>query len=181
MANDAKRRWSRVFSGATATEPHRVRRVRPDVPTGPTVQQAIDEFLGALDDGWARDRYGRPFADDDAGRLHWYLSGYVGVALGTLRLEDVRRRDLESLVDDLDRTGMSRRRQRALVRSVRALYDYAGERRLVRGNPAERVVVPDDPEQRHQPSVLHHGIELVLRVATLGFTLSALIFLTESL
>jgi hypothetical protein len=29
--------------------------------------------------------------------------------------------------------------------------------------------------------VLHHGIELVLRVATLGFALSALIFLTESL
>jgi hypothetical protein len=181
MANDAKRRWSRVFSSPTATELHRVRRVRPDVPTRPTVHEAIDEFLGALDDGWARDRYGRPFADDDAGRLHWYLSGHVGEALGTLRLEDVRRRDLESLLDDLDQVGMSRHRQRALVRSVRALYDYAGERRLVRDNPAERVVVPDDPEQRHQPSVLHHGIELVLRVATLGFTLSALIFLTESL
>jgi hypothetical protein len=181
MANDTKRRWSRVFSGPAATEPHHVRRARPDVPTGPTVQQAVDEFLGALDDGWARDRYGRPFADDDARRLHWYLSGHVGEALGTLRLEDVRSRDLDSLVHDLDQTGMSRLRQRALVRSVRALYDYAGERRLVRGNPAERVVVPDDPEQRHQPSVLHHGIELVLRVATLGFALSALIFLTESL
>ena len=92
----------------------------------------------------------------------------------------MRRRDLEALVDELGETGMSRRRQRALAQSVRALYDYAIERRLVRANPAERVAIPDDPEPR-QPRVLDHGIELVLRVATLGFALTALIFLTESL
>jgi hypothetical protein len=144
------------------------------------MQATIDEFLEAVDEGWARDRFGRPFADDDARQLHWYLRGHVGEALGTMSLGDVRRRDLEVLVGRLDAVGMSRRHQRALVKSVRALYDYAIERRAVRGNPAERVAIRDDHDHP-QTRVLHHGIELVLRVATLGFALTALIFLTESL
>jgi hypothetical protein len=180
MTYDTKRRWSRVFVRPTASEPRHARRVRSAVPGGPTVQTTIDEFLEAVDEGWARDRFGRPFSDDDARQLHWYLRGHVGEALGTMSLGDVRRRDLEVLVDRLDAIGMSRRRQRALVVCVRALYDYAIERRLVGGNPAERVAIHDDHDHP-EPRVLHHGFELVLRVATLGFALTALIFLTESL
>ena len=180
MAYDTKRRWSRVFVRSTAGEPRPVLRAHQAATAGPTVDATIAEFLGAVDEGWARDRYGRPFADDHARQLHWYLNGHVGEALGTMSLGDVRRRDLEALVDELARTGMSRGRQRALVKSVRALYDYASERRLVSGNPAERVVIPEDHDQP-RPRVLDHAIELVLRVATLGFALTALIYLTESL
>jgi site-specific recombinase XerD len=180
MAYDTKRRWSRVFVRTTASEPRHARRLRPAAPAGPSVNETIEEFLEAVDDGWARDRYGRSFTHEAAHDLHWYLRGHFGEALGAIGLEDVRRRDLETLVDALAESGMSRHRQRVLATSVRALYDYAIERRLVRGNPAERVGIPDD-HHPSDPSVLHHGIELVLRVATLGFALSALILLTESL
>jgi site-specific recombinase XerD len=180
MAYDTKRRWSKVFVRTAASEPRHARQLRPAAPAGPTVHKTIEEFLEAVDDGWARDRYGRTFTHGAAQDLHWYLRGHVGEALGTMSLDDVRRRDLEALVDELGETGMSGRRQRVLAASVRALYDYAIERRLVRGNPAERVAIPDDRDQP-EPGVLHHAIELVLRVATLGFALSALIFLTESL
>jgi site-specific recombinase XerD len=176
MAYDTKRRWSRVFVRTTASEPRHARRLRPAAPAGPSVNETIEEFLEAVDDGWARDRYGRSFTHEAAHDLHWYLRGHFGEALGAMGLEDVRRRDLETLAE----SGMSRHRQRVLATSVRALYDYAIERRLVRGNPAERVAIPDD-HHPSDPSVLHHGIELVLRVATLGFALSALILLTESL
>lgn len=180
MAYDTKRRWSGVFVRPTGGEPGHARRLRSAVSAGPTVQATIDEFLRAVDDGWARDRYGRPFTDDDALQLHWYLRGHIAEALGATSLGELRRRDLETLVERLDATGLARRRQRALVRSVQALYDYAIERRLVRGNPAERVAVPDDHAQAG-PGALHHGIELVVRIATLGCALTALIFLTETL
>ena len=71
MAYDTKRRWSRVFVRSTASEPRHASRVRPNAPAGPTVQQTADEFLEAVDDGSARDRDGRPFADDAAQELHW--------------------------------------------------------------------------------------------------------------
>jgi hypothetical protein len=178
-AYGTKRRWSKVFVRPSASEPRHARHARADMPADPTVRQTLGEFLEAVDDGSARDRYGRPFGDDAARHLHWYLGGHVDEALGAMRLDDVRRRDVQTLMDELGATGLSRGRQRALAWSVRALYDYAAERRLTRGNPAELLAIPDDDVP--VPSALHHGIELVVRVATLGFALTALILLTQSL
>ena len=164
------------------------------MPAGPTVHETIDEFLEAVDEGSARDRYGRSFTRATARDLRWYLPGHVGEALGTMSLDDVRRRDVEALVYQLAGTGLSHRRLRALTKSVRALFDYADERGLVRTNPAERVAMPEEDEPQQPPgrslrrldpepdrSLADHAISLALRVATLGFVLTALIYLGESL
>jgi hypothetical protein len=198
MLYDTKPGWSRVFVHPTATVPGRTRRrVRAEVrgvPAGPTVHETIDEFLEAVDEGSARDRYGRPFTRETARDLRWYLPGHVGEALGTMSLDDVRRRDVEALAYELAASGLSHRRVRALAKSVRALFDYADERGLVRTNPAERVALPEEDEQELAPgrsarrldpapdrSLADHAISLALRVATLGFVLTALIYLGESL
>ena len=192
MVHDTKPAWSRVFvRRADSDGPHRVRPAVQDVPLGPSLQETIEEFLAAVDEGAARDRYGRAFAPDAAGDLHWYLSGHVGEALGAASLDEVRRRDVETLVYELGHTGMARDRLRRLARSVRALYDYAIERSLVSTNPAERVAIPDDDELPRpsartldpalQRSVPDHLISLALRVTTLAFLVTALIFLGESL
>jgi site-specific recombinase XerC len=164
------------------------------VPAGPTVHETIDEFLEAVEEGTARDRYGRPFTRETARDLGWYLRGHVGESLGAMSVDDVRRRDVEALVYELAGTGLSHRRLRALTKSVRALFDYADERGLVRTNPAERVAMPEEGElqqprgrspRRLDPepdrSLADHAISLALRVATLGFVLTALIYLGESL
>jgi hypothetical protein len=198
MLYDTKPGWSRVFVQPTATVPGRTRRrVRAEVrggPAGPTVREAIDEFLESVDEGSARDRYGRAFPRETARDLRWYLRGHVGEALGAMSLDDVRRRDVEAVVYELAASGLSHRRVRALAKSVRALFDYADERGLVRTNPAERVALPEEDEHELAPgrsrrrldpapdrSLADHAISLVLRVATLGFVLTALIYLGESL
>jgi hypothetical protein len=161
---------------------------------GPSVDEIIQEFLEAVDEGSARDRYGRRFSAEAAAELHWYLGGHVADALGAMSVDEVRRRAVETLVYDLADAGLSRRRLRALAKSVRALYDYAAERGLVGHNPAERVAIPDEDEteqpaagsaSRADPglarAVSDHAISLMLRVATLGFVITALVFLAESL
>jgi hypothetical protein len=174
MATDTKPRWATVFVDPA-----------PSGRRGPSVAATIDRFLTAVDDGWARDRRGRGFTPEAAGDLHWYLGGHMREALGTLSLEEVRRRDVERLLHELGDLGVSRRRLRSLAVSARALFDYAIERGIVRTNPAERIVVPFDEAARHEarpaPRPLDQAIALVLRVATLGFVLTAAIFLTESL
>ena len=189
MVQDTKPSWSRVFvRPAESDGPHGAALVAESTRS---VQETIDEFLVAVDDGAALDRYGRPFARDAAEDLHWYLGGHVGEALGAASLDAVRRRDVETLVYQLASAGMSRGRLRALARSVRALYDYAIERRLVLVNPAERIAIPDDDELPRRaapavhpalgPSMSDHVIALGIRVATLGFLICAVIFLGESL
>jgi site-specific recombinase XerC len=192
MVHDTKPAFSRVFVRRADSEgPHGVGPADDGVPLGPSLQETIDEFLAAVDEGSARDRYGRAFAPAAASDLHWYLSGHVTEALGAASLDEVRRRDIETLVYGLGHTGMARERLRGLAKSVRTLYDYAIERALVSTNPAERVAIPDDddlprPSARMldpalQRSFADHLISLALRVATLAFLVTALIFLGESL
>jgi site-specific recombinase XerC len=189
MVQDTKPSWSRVFVRPTESDgPHGA---VLGAASGRSVQEMIDEFLVAVDEGAALDRYGRPFARDAAQDLHWYLGGHLGEALGAASLDAVRRPDVETLVYQLASSGMSGGRLRALARSVRALYDYAIERGLVLVNPAERVAIPDDDElPRHAVPPAHpalglstsdHVIGVAVRVATLGFLICAVIFLGESL
>jgi hypothetical protein len=197
MAYDTKPGWSRVFVRPATSGPRRARRrahaVSADVP-GSSVDETIDEFLAVVDDGSARDRYGRPFTRGAALELHWYLGGHVVEALGAMSLSEVRRRDVEGLVHELGGAGLSPRRLRTLAQSVRALYDYALERGLVQHNPAERVAIADDDETQQpiasdtsrvasppERTIFDHALSVALRVATLGFLLTALTFLAESL
>jgi hypothetical protein len=170
---------------------------------GPSVDDAIRELLEAADQGLVRDHRGHRLTAGAIRELHWYLAGHVSEALGRMRLGDVRRRHLEHLLCDLDDAGLPRRRLRSVVDSVRTLYDYAIERRLVEGNPADRVALTDVPatpqpgvgERRRtrvrewrtaRPprvgiKISDRVISLGLELATAGFALVAVVFLVGSL
>ena len=169
---------------------------------GPTIQEAISDFLAAAERGSALDRYGRPFTDESVRELRWCLTGHVEKRLGTLGLTEVRRSDVEALVVDLEAAGLPRPRLRAIVKSVRALYDYAAQRDLVASNPAERVALPDEddaaqpsrerpPTGRVQALLLagsdralagaDRALAIFLQVATVCFVLFALVLIAESL
>jgi site-specific recombinase XerC len=198
MADESKPAWSPVFLRGTTSGQARSRRGehqrRHGVAREPSVGEMIDEFLEAVDGGFARDRYGRPFTAGAAQELHWSLAGYVGEELGATSVIDVRRQDLEALIYKLAEGGVPRRRLRALAKSVRALYDYAAERDLVQHNPAERVAIPDEDEAeqptatdvtalapRAEQGIVDRGIALALRLATLAFLLLAVALLAGSL
>jgi hypothetical protein len=197
MAYDTKPGWSSVFVRPATARRHGTRRRPRAVPadvTGPSVAATIDDFLAVIDDGSARDRYGRAFTRPAAVELHWNLGGHVAEALGAMTLSGVRRSDVEALVYELGDAGLSRRRLRALAKSVRALYDYAVERELVEHNPAQRIALPDEDETAqptgvdgspvdpvHTRRIVDHAISMALRVATLGFLITAVTFLAGSL
>jgi site-specific recombinase XerC len=177
----------------------RARAARSD---GPTIHEAISDFLAAAERGSALDRYGRAFSDESVRELRWCLTGHVDKRLGALTLTELRRRDIEALVVDLEAAGLPRRRLRAVVKSVRALYDYAAQRGLVASNPAERVALPDQddgaqPTRDRTPAGgirallasssdraldgADRALSVFLQVATVCFVLFALVLIAESL
>jgi hypothetical protein len=190
VADDSKTAWRGAFIGhVTAGRVRRARRsarrerfgrVEPE-RANVLVTDAIDEFLEAAERG---------YPPDVLRELHWSLGGHVREELGGMRLIDMSRDDVEALIDELSGAGISRRRLRALVNSLRALYDYAIDRGLVQHNPAERVAFPydeaADDEASRVPSrpklaVADWAISLGLRLATVGFVLLALFLIAESL
>ena len=62
-------------------------------------------------------------------------------------MRDVRRQDVQALVDRLGADGLSESRIRSVVSALRALYGYAIERGQVEFNPADGLVMPraDEP------------------------------------
>ena len=177
MAYDSKPGWSGVFVAPTSSRETRA--------AGISVDDTTDEFLEAVDEGFARDRHGRPYTPEAARELHTNLGGYLSAQLGVMGLGDVRRQDVEDVIFALGASGLPHDRLLSLKRSVRALYDYAAQRDLVRHNPAVRVALPDEDEDdagpRPERGALDRAITLTLRLATLAFMLAAVVLIAESL
>lgn len=104
------------------------------------VKAAIEAFLSAIENGRALNKHGRPYKPSAVRDLRGALENHVEDALGAKRIGDVRRGDVQRLVDDL--TGKSGSRVRTIVNAIRSLYAWAEDRELVDHDPAKRIRLP---------------------------------------
>jgi integrase len=111
------------------------------VNAGLRVKKAVEQFLQACDEGVALNKNGRRYKPEALASLRGCLEGHVVSAIGSMRLEDVRRGDCQRLVDQLmpDYSGS---RIRGVINSIRSLYRWAQYRDLVQHNPAALVMLP---------------------------------------
>jgi hypothetical protein len=105
----------------------------------------IDEFLQAAEDGRARDRNGDSYTPDRLRQLRGALS-YVDSALGSTSLEDVRRRHVQAMLDQLRAAGVTADRLTSIAASLRSLYGYAIQRDLVGYSPVVELALPEPDE-----------------------------------
>jgi integrase len=105
------------------------------------VATAIDIFLDATRCGTALNKHGRPYKPSASRDLHGALNNYLRPVLGTRRLTDVRRGDVQRLVDALT-PHKSGSRVRTVVNAIRSLYAWAQDRELIEHNPAVRIRLP---------------------------------------
>jgi Phage integrase, N-terminal SAM-like domain len=122
-----------------------------------TVGAAIEEFIEAAEQGRAVNRSGRRYRDSALRDLTGILRYHVAPALGERQLADIRRVDIQSLVDRLGQERLSESRIRSVISALRALYAYAIDQRYAEYNPADSLempaVSPDAAthEQPHMP------------------------------
>lgn len=113
------------------------------LPTSSTmrVAKAVEAYLNAIEAGKALNKHGRPYKPSAIRDLQGALEGYVQPALGGRQLADVRRGDIQRLIDSM-RPEKSGSRVRTVVNAVRSLYAWAQDRELVDHDPASRVRLP---------------------------------------
>lgn len=107
-----------------------------------TVAAAVDDFIDAAQSGGAANRSGRPYRPSALRDLRGILEYHVVPDLGDLQLRDLRRSDVQTLVDRLGADRLSESRIRSVVSALRALYGYAIEQGHVEFNPADGLVMP---------------------------------------
>jgi hypothetical protein len=113
-------------------------------PASHDIQLAIviQDFLAAAEDARALDPYGRPYSPAALNELQWILSGQVANALGSMPVRAVRRRQLQALLEDLQRDGLAPERVNTVIDALSALYDYAVDLRLIESNPVDTLPIP---------------------------------------
>src|SRR6185436_18405230 len=121
-------------------------------PDDATVAAVVDTFLASATAGRTLNRSGRPYMPSALRDLRGILESHVVPQLGAMHLHEVRRHDVQALVDRLGADGLSESRIRSVVSAVHALYGYAIERELAPSNPAEALVMPRVEERVSGPA-----------------------------
>lgn len=103
--------------------------------------KAIDDFLDAARSGRARTKMGTVYKKRALADLESALNVHVKPAFGHVRLSDLRRGELQRLVDEKS-IELSGSRVRTFVRALSSLYGWAQDRDYVSHNPAQRVRLP---------------------------------------
>ena len=108
------------------------------------VAALVEEFVREAEAGRALNRSGRPYRPSALRDLGGILRFHVVRDLGDLRVEDVRLRHVQALVDRLTAEGLSVSRVRSVISAARALFGYAIERGDLDHSPADGVAIPRD-------------------------------------
>jgi hypothetical protein len=112
-------------------------------PTDGRLGSVIDDFLGAAQSGLARDAAGIPYTGERLARLRSVL-GHVDAEIGTMPIDDVRRRHLQSVIDQLYASGWQMDQIGETVDALSSLYVYAVQRELVDFSPVVQLRSPGD-------------------------------------
>jgi integrase len=102
---------------------------------------ARERFVVAAKEGRALNKHGRRYKPRAIDNIDEVLRVHVEPRLGRRRVTDVRRGDVQEIVDALA-PDLSGSRVRAVVNSLRALYRWAQDRDLAQHDPAQRVRLP---------------------------------------
>ena len=110
----------------------------------------IDEFVQAAEEGNVRNRQGEPYTREELRELGGALS-YVDAELGLLNVADVRRGDVQGLVDHLGASGLTVERVYDVVDALDALYAFAIQSNIVGFSPIVWLSLPteEDPVGPH--------------------------------
>jgi integrase len=116
--------------------------------TTTSVKEAADQFIAGARSGSIRNRVGSPYKPASVRGYDRSLHLHVLPALGHLRLTDVRRRHVQTLVDDLIESGLAGSTVRNACDPLRRIFDRALKRDLVAVDPTDGIEWPASSRSR---------------------------------
>jgi integrase len=106
------------------------------------IEDAIERFLQAARDGTALNKKRKPYTEDAVRNLTSALSVWIAPEFGPRKPHDIRRGDVQLLVDAMTAQGLSGSRIRNVVNSFRALYTYMIARDICHASPVASIQLP---------------------------------------
>jgi integrase len=117
-------------------------------PTRQTLREAADLLIEGMRSGTVRLRSGKTYKPSVIRGYRADLDRYVLPQLGAIRLAEIRRRDLQRLVDELVAAGYSGSKVRNVVTPVRVICRLAIENDELTVNPTANLRLPEQGAPR---------------------------------
>jgi integrase len=130
-------------------------------PSRLTLREAAEQWLEACERGEVLSRFRRPYAPSALRGYRADLNRYVLRDLGAVKLDDVRRRDIQALVDRLNGTELSGSKIRNVIVPVQALYRWADRREMVNVDPTINLELPETGGRREWSCTPTQGAALL--------------------
>lgn len=119
-------------------------------PVAMTVAEAAADFIAGARDGRILDRAGTRYKPSSIRNYDGWLRRYVLPTLGESRIGDVRRADVQDLVDALVGRGLAGSTVRNALDPLRRIYDRALKRDLVAVDPTDGIDWPATSRKRER-------------------------------
>ena len=172
VSRDKKLVWSPAFSGKGALSAAKQWRAdmvsakgrgKNIVPSRRTLREAAEEWLDGAEaePPTVLNRSGHPYKPSVVRGYTYDLHEYVLPDLGGLRLSEVRRADLQALVDRLVGKGLSGSKVRNIVIPVRVVFRHALERDEINANPTSGLRLPNGIGRRERAASPGEAAELL--------------------
>lgn len=164
------RRIRKTFATKTAAKHWRtdamaaMRNGNSAVPTShklPTVAEGLDALLAGMEDGTILDRSGRSYRPATVRSYGEAVRKYLTPALGFYRLPELRRADVQRLVDDMQRKGLAGNTIRNKLDPLRVLFRRAAEDEVITRSPVEKLRLPGLKTKRRQIVTPQRAAELL--------------------
>jgi integrase len=142
------KRLRRTFPNLTAAKRWRedaivaLRRGELRVEQTPRIADALAELLDGMGDGRALNRSGEPYKPGTIRTYGYAVRDVLEPRFGHLRLHELRRRDVQRLVDDLRAGGASASQVRNALDPLRVVFRRAIRDELVTASPCEHLDLP---------------------------------------
>ena len=114
----------------------------------PTVADALDALIEGMESGQVLDRTGKPYKPATCRSYRIAVDGYLKPALGRWRLSELRRRDVQDLVDALRTRGLAASTIHNKIDPLRVLYRRALHRNEVTIDPTHGLELPTNRGKR---------------------------------
>jgi integrase len=147
-SNRDRRRIRRTFPSLAAAKAWRreaqiaLERGVVQAPSATTVRMALDALVAGMADGSVLDRSGRRYKPATRRSYEQAARKYLIPRLGSRRLSDVSRRDVQALVDELHATGLSPSTIHNKLDPLRVLYRRAIRRDELTVDPTDGLDLP---------------------------------------
>jgi site-specific recombinase XerD len=120
---------------------------KPPLAVKLSVVEASDRFIAAMYDGTALSKKGKRYSKSSCRSLENTLRDRIAEELGSVPMDDVRRGQVQTLVDEMVAEKLSGSRVRNVVNALRSLYAYAIPRDLAQDSPIANILLPAKDEK----------------------------------